>query len=77
MAVPRIRRGESASNQPVTVDREALRLLLLFDPARTVADLVRLCGAASTLRHLGQLVRFEIAELELPGMNVAAPTWSR
>jgi MFS family permease len=77
LAVPRIRRGESASNQPVTVDREALRLLLLFDGARTVADLVRLCGAASTLRHLGQLVRFEIAELELPGMNVAGPTWSR
>jgi hypothetical protein len=56
------------------VDREALRLLPLLDGARSVADLVRLCGAAGTLRHLGQLVRFEIAELELPGMNVAGRT---
>jgi MFS family permease len=61
-AVPRPVLRESPASGRLTLDRGAVRVLMLADGRRTVADLVSISRAATTFRHLGQLVELELAE---------------
>jgi MFS family permease len=68
-AIPRVAVREPARDGSVILDSGVLRLLLLADSRRTVADLVRTAPrAAATFRQLGQLVELELAEME-PASN--------
>lgn len=73
--VPRVAVDEADSQDEIGLDRDTLRLLLVIDGRRSVAELARERGLLRTLKELARLVQLRLARVDPPGGTPRAPDW--
>jgi hypothetical protein len=72
-AVPRAAVDDSADQDELALDRDTLRLLISLDGRQTVTQLAQERGLMRTLKQLARLVELNLASLDVPTSQYAAP----
>jgi hypothetical protein len=73
MAVPRVAVDDADSDEEIGLDRDTLRLLLVLDGRRSVAELARERGLLRTLKQLSRLAQLGLARVDVPAEPLGGP----